>query len=238
MKVNLPALVAIFLVFALLSCGGNNPEGTSTDDLTQEQEASPASSSKEEKAHPAPSPTTEVIPAEPVKNGSTKEAIAEIRAEYARLQALLAAETLRKDAKAFDCEGDPTEGELIRYYEDDKLVVIQFNQGSEHSWDIKQVYLKNAEPFFVMEEEGYWTFGGPLNEDGTANTIDYVTENRYYFEEGALIRQLTKKFETHSWENLPEGSDVPNKEVEIIADQNYLGVLPYVADFKKGVVGC
>ena len=238
MKAKLSAQLAIFLVLTLFSCGGNNSQNTSTDDLTQEQEASAAASTKEEKAYPAPSPTTEVMPAETAKNGSTKEAIAEIRAEYVRLQALLEAGTLRKDTKAFDCEGDPTEGELIRYYENDHLVVMQFNQGSEHSWDLKQVYLKNTVPFFVLEEEGYWSFGGPLNKDGSANTIDKVTENRYYFQEGELIRQLTKKFETHSWEQLPEGNAVPNKEVEIISGQNYLGVLPYFADFKRGVVDC
>lgn len=238
MKASLPALVAIFLVFTLFSCGSDNKQSSSTDNLAQEQDISTATSPKEGKTYPAPSSLAEAMPTEPVKNSATKEAITAIRAEYARLQKLLEEGTLRKDTKAFDCDGDPTEGELIRYYENDQLVVIQHSQGSEHSWEIKQVYLKNAVPFFVLEEEGYWTFGGPLNQDGSANTIDYVTENRYYFQEGTLIRQLTKKFETHSWENLPEGKAVPNKEVDIIADQNYLGVLPYVADFKKGIVGC
>lgn len=236
MKVNSAALLVLFLIVTLFSCGGDNNQTSSTDDLTQTQEAS--ASIKEEKVLPIPSPSIEAMPTESVKNGSTKEAIAEIRAAYARLQALLEAGTLRKDTKAFGCEGDLMEGELIRYYEEEELVLIQHSQGSEHSWEIKQVYLKNAVPFFVLEEEAYWTFGGPLNQDGTANTIDYVTENRYYFQEGELIRQLTKQFENHSWEQLPEGNEVPNKEVEIIPNQNYLGVLPYVADLKKGVVGC
>jgi hypothetical protein len=239
MKANYANLLLLFLFFALLSCGGNNPpQEISMNDLGEESAASNAPSSKEEIAHPAPPPSSEVMPVEPAKSGSTKEAITAIRTEYARLQKLLEEGTLRKDTKAFDCAGDPTEGELVRYYEEDQLVVIQHNQGSEHSWEIKQVYLKNAVPIFVLEEEGYWTFGGPLNKDESANTIDYVTENRYYFQEGELIRQLTKKYETHSWEKLPEGSEVPNKEVEVTPEQNYLGVLPYVADFKKGVVGC
>ena len=212
----------LFLFLTLFSCGGNKPSpDTSMNDLTEEA----ASPSQEETAHPAPVPTK-------------KETITAIRAEYARLQKLLEADALRKDTKAFDCDGDPTEGELVRYYENDQLVVIQHNQGSEHSWEIKQIYLQSAVPIFVLEEEGYWTFGGPLNKEESANTIDYVTENRYYFQEGELIRQLMKKYETHSWEKLPEGSEVPNKEVEVTPEQNYLGVLPYVADFKKGIVGC
>jgi hypothetical protein len=237
MKANLLYLMIFPLLLALFSCGGEKTQDASSD--VEGQETTTAlDSPTAENTSPTSSPTKEVMPSETIKNGSAKDAIAEIRAEYTRLQQLLEAGTLRKDTKAFNCDGDPTEGELIRYYEDDKLVVMQHNQGSEHSWESKQIYLENAVPFFALEEEGYWTFGGPQNKDETSNTIDYVTENRYYFQNGELIRQLTKKYETHSWEKLPEGSEVPNKEVDVISDQNYQGVLPHFADFKKGRVGC
>lgn len=234
MKAN---LLTILLFSALFSCGGEATQEATTDEIKQET-TSIDSPVEEENKHPAPAPTKEVMPAETVKNGSTKEAIAAIRAEYARLQKMLDAGTLRKEVKTFDCEGDPTEGELVRYYEGDDLVVMQHNQGGGHGWEGKQVYLKSGIPFFTLEENGYWTFGGPLNEDGTPNTIDYAKEDRYYFQNGVLIRQLTKEFEIHSWETLPEGNEVPNEEVEITVDQNYLDVLPYIADLKKGIVGC
>ncbi|WP_020538982.1 hypothetical protein [Lewinella cohaerens] len=237
MKANLLYPVTILLFSVLFSCGGEATQEATTDEIKQET-TSIDSPSEEEKTHPTPAPSKEVMLEETVKNGSTKEAVAAIRAEYARLQKMLDAGTLRKEVKTFDCEGDPTEGELVRYYEGDDLVVMQHNQGGGHGWEGKQIYLKGGMPFFVLEEEGYWTFGGPLNEDETSNTIDYSTENRYYFQDGVLIRQLTKAFETHSWEKLPEGNEVPNEEVEIIADQSYLDVLSYIADLKKGVVGC
>ncbi len=237
MKVNSFYLLIFPLLLMLLSCGGDKTQEVSTDKVKQVTTA--VDSPVEEKmTHPAPLPSKEAMPEETTKDGSTKEAITAIRAEYARLQKMLDDGTLRKEVKTFDCEGDPTEGELIRYYEGDDLVVLQHNQGGGHGWEIKQVYLKGGMPFFTLEESGYWTFGGPLNEDETSNTIDYTKEDRYYFQNGVLIRQLTKEFEMHSWETLPEGNEVPNEEVPVTERQDYQDALPYFSDFKKGVVGC
>lgn len=169
-------------------------------------------------------------------NEDTASTIQEIRTEYARITQLLAAEELRKDSLGFECEYDPGGGSLLRYYEGDELVMMQLEMGYEHAWENKTVYLKNNTPFFVFEEDGYWHFGGPEVEDG-ANTIDAISENRYYLESARVIRHLQKDYEFKSWEENLESNEIPNESVTAGIGELY-DDMPVIGEMMEGNAGC
>ncbi len=146
--------------------------------------------------------------------------IAEIRTAYLQTQNLLADNKLRKDTKTYDCTGDPGNGSLLRYYEgeDLKLMIHQF--GSEHYWFSKHIFLSNGAPYFIYEEEGTWGFSGPHTAEQT-NTIDKITEQRYYLQNGKIVQHLKKSFEEKSWEAKPDRNKIANKKMKVKDGETY-----------------
>ncbi len=162
--------------------------------------------------------------------------IAEIRAAYLQTQNLLADNKLRKETKTYDCAGDPGSGSLVRYYEGDELKLMIHQFGSEHYWFSKHIFLSNGAPYFIYEEEGTWNFGGPHTAE-QSNTIDKITEQRYYLQNGNLVQHLKKSFEVKSWEQKPNRDKIANKKMDIKSGETY-PLAAAIPLWKEGKVSC
>ncbi len=138
-----------------------------------------------------------------------------IRKGYARIEAALKAGALHKDSILYRCEDAMVEGQ-IDLYEDDGGVVLAvhgFSMG-DHSGTTEHYYFQGGKPIFLFRESGVWRFGGPMvtMDDGTDSpgTIDNITEDRLYFNEGSTIKALTKAYELINGEG-PDPATVPNE---------------------------
>ncbi|TKB98779.1 hypothetical protein [Pedobacter cryophilus] len=163
--------------------------------------------------------------------------IANIRDEYQRIQRLENGGSLRKEMINFNCKNDPGSGQLVRYYEGDKMVLIDYLLNSEHWGEKKRIYLKNEEAFFVFKQEMSWMFGGPPSKTEYQNTIDKIKERRYYLNAGELIRQLNKEFEVKSWEQKVKSDNIPHTTVKLKPNSAYPDAAT-IPQMKKGIVGC
>lgn len=227
-------LLLTLLFTLLLSC--------EAEQSTESTAAIPPENSTATEEAPLDASARSVPPADLAKEKTNdlapegSDQITNIRTNYARIQKQIEEGKLREEIKTFECKNDPGGGELIRYYDGKDLVAISLDQGSEHSWEVKKIYLVNNEPFFVFEEKGYWQFGGPLNEDAP-NTIDNIQETRYYLKEGEIIRKLVKDYKIKSWEKETDSAEVPNENVVVPAGTQYpeMSALP---QWRAGKVGC
>lgn len=147
-------------------------------------------------------------------------AIAEIKNLYLQTQNKLTNNKLRKETKGYDCDGDPGSGNLLRYFEGNDLLLMVHEFSTEHYWFSKHIFLTNGEPYFIYEEEGSWGFGGPQSET-QSNTIDKITEQRYYLQNGQVIQHLKKSFEEKSWEAKPNRDKIPNKKMKVKKGEQY-----------------
>lgn len=220
----------------LLAFSCTNREETKEKIEETTEEIATAPSTERTTPRPSPAAPTSLEEEEQEEKGNSTDLIATIRNDYATTMKLLEDGALREETKEFECDSDPGGGILIRYYNNEILVMIIHELYSEHSWETKSIYLKDAQPFFVFQEEGYWMFGGPLDEE-TPNTVDNITETRYYLSEGEIIRQLTKSYENKSWEESPESSEIPNEEVKEAKGTAY-PLLPAIPQLIAGNVGC
>ncbi len=148
------------------------------------------------------------------------EAIVAIKAAYLQTQTKLNNGSLRKETKSYNCDGDPGSGNLLRYYEGNDLLLMVHEFSTEHYWFSKHIFLANGQPYFIYEEEGTWGFGGPIN-DHQSNTIDKITEQRYYLQNGKIVQHLKKSFEEKSWEAKPDRNKIANKKMKIKDGETY-----------------
>lgn len=145
---------------------------------------------------------------------SQADIVEQIRADYAATMAKITKESLKKLTKEFSCEEDGAEGTLTRYYNGDEIEMLEYALGYEHGWESQIIYFKNGQPYLIFEEEGSWRFGGPeVKSEAGENTVDDISETRYYIESGKVIRKLNKKYQIKSWEAKPKVNEIPNKIV-------------------------
>lgn len=155
----------------------------------------------------------------PPKPPTEEELVDFIREDYEIIVQDLEAELLTLDSIAYEC--DEVEGQVLMYTDQEEGLRLAINSYSDggHSGATEYWYFRDDAPIFMLRESGYWTFGGPPPEESddsefpTTHSIDYVTEDRYYFADGKLIRQLEKKYELHSWEKTPGAENTPNEKV-------------------------
>ena len=168
---------------------------------------------------------------------TTESLIADIREKYAAVTTKKEGDFLRKDSLGFECESGPGGGTLLRYYDGEDLVILHLSSGGEHSWESDMIYFSTGKPFFVFHEEGYWQFGGPLNEDDTPNTIDKLMEERLYLKDGMVLKALDKSYDINSWEEKVNSDDIPNKLIPELVGKEY-EKMEEVRKWIKGEVGC
>jgi hypothetical protein len=168
---------------------------------------------------------------------SQADIVEQIRADYGATMAKITKESLKKLTKEFSCEDD-AEGTLNRYYNGDELEMLEYTLGYEHGWESQTIYFKNGQPYFIFEEEGSWHFGGP---EGTTeageNTIDDISETRYYIQSGKVIRKLNKKYQIKSWETKPKVNEIPNKTITEGLGKTYPKA-DAIPKLSKGNVAC
>jgi hypothetical protein len=164
--------------------------------------------------------------------------IEQIRANYGATMEKLDNGIFKKLSKDFDCEADPGGGTLTRYYNGEEIEMLEYSIGYEHGWSSQKVYFENEVPYFIFVEEGYWSFGGGEGiDDSGENTIDDITEMRYYLENGKVIRKLSKKYLIKSWEAKPKINEIPNTTVTEGVGKPYPEA-DAISKLLKGEVGC
>lgn len=230
MKNYLTPIVCLLTIFVFLAC----KQTTNTDSQQIENQEITIENKATHETSAAPQTLTDEgdVP--------TNEAaiVEQIRADYGATMEKLNKGDLKKITKDFSCEEDPAEGTLTRYYEGEQVVILEHSIGHEHGWISQKIYFKNGQPYFVFAEVGSWYFGGPeKTDDSGENTIDDISETRYYIHEGNVIRKLNKKYLIKSWEAKPKIDKIPNKTVTEGVGKPYpeAAAIPM---FLKGDVGC
>lgn len=230
MKNYFTYVVCLFLVGSLIAC---NQEATEEEQTVDNQQQTKQTVT-EHQPQPAPKTLTDDVD----ETDEKVDVIEQIRADYAATMEKLNNGTLKKLTKEFDCDGEPVGGTLTRYLNGDDIEIVEHSFGGEHGWKSQKIYFKDGEPYFVFVEDGAWYFGGPDGTDDTgANTVDDITETRYYLENGKVIRKLSKKYLIESWKPKPDISKIPNKTVTDGVGEAYpdAGEIP---NWLKGNVGC
>lgn len=145
------------------------------------------------------------------------EAIADIRSKYAVIAESIREDRYRKVEAPFTCDIDPIQGELSFYYDGDALRHISYalTEG-DHVWQHNRYYVWGDSLFFMFREAGYWVFDPEGSPEGELSaTIDYYTEERFYFDAGAPFRCLEKNWEERSTGSKGPGKDaIPNQTVD------------------------
>jgi len=78
----------------------------------------------------------------------------------------------------------------------------------DHSGISESFYFLNGQLIFVFQQDSHWSF----HPQDPSQTIDTVTEKRYYFEKGALFQATVKKYEGGGPEKLQEASQKAEKQ--------------------------
>ncbi len=113
--------------------------------------------------------------------------------------------TIKIEAKA---DGDPIAGTVERRLNPETGLVesirVDFTT-SDHGGFSEEYFYWNGKLFFVLREESHWSFD-PSKE---GRTIDFVSEERFYFTEGAtgVYRALSKKYQANSDQSLEKARD-------------------------------
>jgi hypothetical protein len=206
MKNYFTYVLCLSVGFSLFAC---QQESNSDSQIVDNQETIEEGVG-EHKPQPAPKTLTDEVDVTAEKIGI----IEQIRADYGGTMEKLDKGSLKKRIKEFECEDDSGGGILTRYYNGDKIELLEYSIGYEHGWNIQKIYFKNEVPYFIFVEDGSWHFGGNDGTDASAeNTIDDITETRYYLESGKVIQKLNKKYLIKSWEAKPKVNEIPNTKV-------------------------
>lgn len=235
MRTLLYFLLPLVFTFILFSCGDSETDAVETATETTAIPAKEPQRKSPPVPQPAPSDLKEGLATK--SDESTETLIADIREKYAAVTTKKESNLLRKDSLGFECESGPGGGTLLRYYDGDDLVLLHHSAGGEHSWESDRVYFSAGKPFFVFHEEGYWQFGGPLNEDGNPNTIDKIMEERLYLKDGKVLKALDKSYDIKSWEEPVKSENVPNRAVPELVGEEYEKA-KVLGEWIAGEVGC
>lgn len=182
-------------IFALLGCNQNeesNPKpsaqaGTQLDNPAPLHAPAPTS---------APAPGTKA--ATPVPTAEEKTEDSPAASDAARLEAVQKryAEVTTKNSlimksHTFECVGGEVNIRLHRYFEVDQLAqaAIEVSFPGHASERYEFIYTA-GQMVFAIANENSWGFSSELAGD---NTVDTITQRRYYFDNGETFRCLKKK---------------------------------------------
>lgn len=231
MKNYFTYIVCLFLVGSFITC---NQENVSEESQVVDNQRESQQNTITHQPQSAPKTLTDDVD----KADEKVDVIEQIRANYAATIQKLDNGELQKITKEFECDNDPVTGALSRYMNGNEVVFLEYSIGGEHGWRSQKIYFKDGEPYFVFAEDGTWYFGGPEGTDNTGeNTVDDITETRYYLENGKVIRKLSKKYLIESWKAKPDVSKIPNQTVTDGVGEAYpdAGEIP---NWLKGKAGC
>lgn len=201
-------LLLLSISILLFTCGSESTSGV----VTEEPEApklveQPVTAEGEVTSQ-------EIISAE-VETEESDDPMTAIRKNFARIEKAKEAGTLHKDSIPYSCEDAMVQGDVTLYADDENVVlaVHSYTLG-DHSGVTEHYYFRDGKPIFLYRESGVWQFGGEMRtlEDGTEapGTIDIITEDRLYFNEGSTIKALTKEYEIRNGEDV-DPTTIPNE---------------------------
>lgn len=180
------------------------------------------------KTHPA-------VRKDSIRQNGPPRNIAEIKEEFAVLNAKLQSKQL--DSTGFMYECAEISGEAGFYYEAGQLRMVKHFTADSHFSSVTSYYLKNDEIFFILKDDTVWSFDG-----GTAErpvTKDDISQLRVYLVNGNPVQCLQKEFTVRSTGNNPDPGKIPNRETECDVQElmkDYLRVLKNID--KKGKQQC
>ncbi|TXF85430.1 hypothetical protein FUA23_20680 [Neolewinella aurantiaca] len=170
--------------------------------------------------------TNEVLPSTVTKNPqgnkdlplTDDEAITRIRAFFQKVSSQRTAGTLKSEEVEYACEGTGQVGVVTFYSDAGGVVLVENEYGmGDHAGQTDQWYFIEGKLAFLYAQAGTWQFGGAMTKDQDGNevpgTIDKITENRYYFNDGVLVKHLTKYYEIESGKEEVDPNNVPNETV-------------------------
>ena len=134
---------------------------------------------------------------------ANEEHIADIRALYARFENATPATT--RHLKFGDDDGSISGSMTTTVYQGGLTKVHTTYVPGDHDQISQTFYFGPRGLFFVYESSIHWKFA-PQKQDDGSTTTDTLIESRFYFKDGACIRQLQRSLTvgTNSAKKLPE----------------------------------
>lgn len=119
------------------------------------------------------------------KPAATSEArVQQIRADYEQINKA----TLTKKAVHWitpdSCQPGYMEGTVTYFYRNNQLVKIYSEGGEDHGEWKEEFYFREGKAFFIYQNNAY---------GGAENPVAIKYQNRYYFDQGKLIRKIQSK---------------------------------------------
>ncbi|MCI5057707.1 MAG: hypothetical protein MRY83_16450 [Flavobacteriales bacterium] len=114
--------------------------------------------------------------------------------------------------KYYNCPDYPEEGSVTYYHNNNDIRLIELNYSDGgHSGAQEQFFVENGKLFFHFFDMSYWTF---VDSEGEQKTKDVFIQERTYFDNGKVIKCLSKEFSSNDGENVQDLSQkTPNKEI-------------------------
>ncbi len=118
-----------------------------------------------------------------------EDAVTQIRARYNEIEAA----SLRSASLNFEATDGPESGKLTRYYQGQEMVkaVLTYSLG-DHGGAEESYYYSQGQLCFVYAASSSWRFTGRTLANGESETADESAEQRIYFRDGQMIRDLRK----------------------------------------------
>ena len=169
---------------------------------------------------PAPAVADRPTPDAPAKAptpGLSEPKTVEAQIQHIRDQYAKALE-LPQEHLSFDCPDDPMSGSFSKRARHGQLSWVSYDVGFAHGSTSLELLLEHGRVLFVLQHSAGWQFDPNAEPDSTGEgaTVDYVEQNRYYFEGNQVIRALRKSARARSalkqniYQRLDEAKNEPH----------------------------
>lgn len=170
---------ALMATLFLVACGAGDEPASAARAHTPAPAPQAATARPTNAPPPPPSPAETVDPVE--------AHIDHIRTRYS------AALGLPTQEQPFSCEEDPLSGVFATRLQGTTLVWVRYSVGYEHGGESVEVLVENDRVLFVLQAHDMWVFDTASDvPEGNGGTVDSLEQSRYYFQDGQLVRALSK----------------------------------------------
>lgn len=151
-----------------------------------------------------------------------EDTLAQIRNIYARIMSEMGDSTYSKKVLEYNCPDYPQKGEISYYFDSARLKYINctYTEGGHGSGSLELFLKKGGGLVFAYETQSFWSFNhsDASNEQSTKGSF---IQNRYYFNNGRLIRHLYKDFEVLDAEKFDSiDQSTPNEMIQPTSNTN------------------
>jgi hypothetical protein len=142
---------------------------------------------------------------------NSDEIILEIRTEFSRINSL----PLTKKSFDWECEDAPMSGTMVYYFDNNKIVKVKIQEGTEHHESVTENYYKDGKFIFSYEVFTSIPLSGPETK----------TEYRTYVKNDKVIRSMENKIITKSERKELDNSSTEYKVLKAYSTKNFVAVL-------------